>query len=45
MDILEPDYYSYFLYEKEGLLYRRYLRDMCDEKDYSVLDNNSELIR
>lgn len=45
MDILEPDYYLYFLYEKEGLLYRRYLRDMCDEKDYSVLDNNLELIR
>ena len=44
-DLLKPDDYSYFLYEKEGLLYRRYLRDMCDENDYSVLDNNSKLIR
>ena len=33
-DILEPDEYEYFLYEKEGILYRRYLRDMIDEKDY-----------
>ena len=33
-DILEPDKYEHFLYEKEGILYRRYLRDMIDEKDY-----------
>ena len=33
-DILEPDDYEYFLYEKEGVLYRRYLRDMKDETDY-----------
>ena len=33
-DILEPDEYEYFLYEKEGILYRKYLRDMIDEKDY-----------
>lgn len=33
-DILEPDDYEYFLYEKEGILYRRYLRDMKDETDY-----------
>ena len=32
-DILEPDDYEYFLYEKEGG-YRRYLRDMKDETDY-----------
>lgn len=33
-DILELDDYEYFLYEKEGILYRRYLRDMKDETDY-----------
>lgn len=33
-DILEPNDYDYFLYEKEGILYRRYLREMIDEKDY-----------
>lgn len=33
-DILEPDDYEYFLYEKKGVLYRRYLRDMKDEPDY-----------
>lgn len=33
-DILKPDDYAYFLYEKDGILYRRYLRDMIDENDY-----------
>lgn len=36
-DFLRPNDYSYLLYEKEGLLYRRYLRDMLDENDYSIL--------
>lgn len=33
-DILKPNDYAYFLYEKEGILYRRYLRDMINENDY-----------
>lgn len=36
-DFLRPNDYSYLLYEKKGLLYRRYLRDMLDEDDYSIL--------
>ncbi len=35
-DFLRPNDYSYRLYEKEGLLYRRYMRDMVDEHDYAV---------
>ena len=33
-DILKSDDYEYFLYDKVGVLYRRYLRDMKDETDY-----------
>lgn len=33
-DILKSDDYEYFLYNKVGVLYRRYLRDMKDETDY-----------
>ena len=33
-DILKSDDYGYFLYDKVGVLYRRYLRDMKDETDY-----------
>lgn len=33
-DPLKPDDYVYFLYEKEGILYRRYRRNMIDENDY-----------
>lgn len=33
-DILKSDDYEYFLYNKVGVLYRRYLRNMKDETDY-----------
>lgn len=33
-DILKSDDYEYFPYDKVGVLYRRYLRNMKDETDY-----------